>query len=310
MSKVSNTKDPKGTMRVLPLHSNDTLNMQTLSLHDSTYNNNKCPKKEPLAWDDEYNSPEEDSDSVTSERETLLTTAFKHARRGSWSKLKKMLQTDSGDLICSMRDSSGLSLLSVVVISNPPLDILNMILSLNPSATLEPDEFGVVPITLACMNGASAEVIRTILEHDNGMSATVPDSDKRVALHHAVECAARIDVSELSEEQSKAVFDSFHFSDASDCSTKLSTSASSNMDLSNDAEVLELLCDAAPEMIHFASSNGDTPLDVMHIVRGRCKSESQRTMVEYLYYSILRKASIALYLERKKESEEYGHEDY
>jgi hypothetical protein len=62
-------------------------------------------------------------------------------------------------------------------------------------------------------------------------------------------------------------------------------------------------------MVHFASSNGDTPLDVMHIVRGRCKTEAQQTMVEYLYYSILRKTSIELYKECKKEWEEYGQED-
>jgi hypothetical protein len=302
LATLSNTYREE-TMLVMP----PTLNLQSLSLNANKKDNKMM--NEPLGWDDECSYPDEDSESVNSEHEKILTTAFKHARRGRWSKLKKMLEGDSGEFICSIRDATGLSLLSVVVISNPPLDIIDIILSLNPSVTLEPDEFGVVPITLACMNRASSEVIRTLLEHDNGMSATVPDSDKRVALHHAVECAARIDVTELTEAQSKAVFDSFAFSDASDCcSTKLSTSASSTNDLSNDAEVIRLLCEAAPEMIHFASSNGDTPLDVMHIVRGRCKTEAERTMMEYLYYSILRKTSIAVYTERKKDWEEYGHE--
>lgn len=301
-------------------NSNVKLNFRALSLQDNHHTNHNKNSYNPFLWNDEYDTLEEDdedeedgedsdSEGSDSHHDQILTTAFKYARRGRWRKLNKMLQSDSGELICSMRDSSGLSLLSVAVISNPSLETLNLILRLNPSATLEPDKFGVVPIALACMNGASSEVVQTLLEHDNGMGATVPDSDKRVALHHAVEQAARISIKELTEEQSKAVFDSFAFSEDSDCSTKLSTSASSTIDLSNDAEVLQLLCEAAPEMIHFASSNGDTPLDVMHIVRGRCKTEAQQTMVEYLYYSILRKTSIELYKECKKEWEEYGQED-
>jgi hypothetical protein len=293
-------------------NSNVKLNFQALSLQDRHHTNHK----NPFIWNDEYDTAEEEEDGEDSESEggdshhdKILTTAFKYARRGRWRTLDKMLQSDSGELICSMQDSSGLSLLSIAVISTPPLETLNLILRLNPSATLEPDKFGVVPIALACMNGASSEVVQTLLEHDNGMGATVPDSDKRVALHHAVEQAARISIKELTEDQSKAVFDSFAFSEDSECSTKLSTSASSTIDLSNDAEVLQLLCEAAPEMVHFASSNGDTPLDVMHIVRGRCKTEAQQTMVEYLYYSILRKTSIELYKKCKKEWEEYGQED-
>lgn len=296
------------------------LNFQALSLHDLHHISRNKNSYNPFIWNDEYDPPgeeekeEEDGEDSESEggdnhHDKILTTAFKYARRGRWRTLDKMLQSDSGELICSMQDSSGLSLLSIAVISTPPLETLNLILRLNPSATLEPDKFGVVPIALACMNGASSEVVQTLLEHDNGMGATVPDSDKRVALHHAVEQAARISTKELTEEQFKAVFDSFAFSEDSECSTKLSTSASSTIDLSNDEEVLQLLCEAAPEMVHFASSNGDTPLDVMHIVRGRCKTEAQQTMVEYLYYSILRKTSIELYKECKKEWEEYGQED-
>lgn len=241
----------------------------------------------------------------------ILSKAFKYIRIGHWQKLEEMLLSDKGEFLCSMKDSSGLSVLSVAVISYPPIDILQLILNLNPSASLEPDKFGAVPLTLACLNGASAGVIKTVLEHDNGMSATVPDGDKRVALHHAVEYAARINVHELTNEQTKATMDSFNFSvNGSDCSTRMNTSILSDSDFANDIEVIKLICDASPEMIHFASSNGDTPLDVMHIIRGRCKSEAQRNMVEYVYYSVLRQTSVNVYMGQKKEWEEYGPEDF
>jgi ankyrin repeat protein len=253
--------------------------------------------------------------------QTDLSLIFRDMRKDRWKRVAKQLKSSRGASLCALKDPSGLSILSVAVMSNPPLEILLLILQLNPAASLEQDDYGSIPLHLACLNGANSDVIRILLEHDNGISAAVPDDmDRRVPLHHAVEFAARLDKKQLTNEGT----DTFGFSDERDIvgvggtggsppqqrcdhpEQRMSSSAfSSSSSVGEDSLIISLLCDAVPEMVHFRSRSGETPMDIAHVVKELAETPKELERIEKCY-SILQNTSIMLYKKKKKEWEDQG----
>lgn len=260
-----------------------------------------------------------------------LSFIFRDMRKHRWKRVVKQLKSSRGESLCALKDPSGLSILSVAVMSDPPLEILHLIIKLNPGASLEQDDYGSTPLHLACLNGASSDVIRILLEHDNGISAAVPDDmDRRVPLHHAVEFAARLDKKQLTNEGT----DTFGFSDdepravrdanaGSDSSLPkrqyndhgagsrksypyMSSSAfSSSSSVGEDAQIVALLCDAVPDMVHYRSRSGETPIDIAHVVKELAETSKELERIEKCY-SILQNTAIMLYKKKKKQWEDEG----
>lgn len=258
-----------------------------------------------------------------------LQSIFRDMRKCRWKKVSKALTSSRGESLCCLRDPSGLSLLSVAAMSMPPLDILQLLLELNPAASLEPDDYGSIPLHLACLNGASSDIIRILLEHDNGISASVPDLiDGRVPLHHAVEFAARIDQKQLTD----AGTDNFDFNEVApngsnnsaaaagelgdDPNALISSSSknsaltssvdSTSSPLGDDAIIIRLLCQAVPEMVHFKSHRGETPIDIAYAVMELVQSEEDKERIDQCY-SILKQTAVKLYKKKKREWESKGY---
>jgi hypothetical protein len=208
---------------------------------------------------------------------------------------------------------------------------------LNPAASLEQDDYGSIPLHLACLNGDISDVIRILLEHDNGISAAVPDGvDHRVPLHHAVEFAARLDKKQLTNQSgtdhhgprsggggvasstttsssqkhraggiAPGVVSSRSSSNqfiASFSSSAFSSSPSSGRE---DVLIISLLCDAEPEMVHFRSKSGETPMDIAHVIKDWAESSQELKRIEKCY-SIIKTTAIRLYKKKRQEWENQG----
>lgn len=241
---------------------------------------------------DTSSSVEDDDES--SRKSFMCKKVFNLIHKEKWDKVPKLLKGKYAAEICSTTDPTGLTILGMAVGSNPPLPAIEQILKINPELSSRPDNYGALPLHLACLNGASAAVIKFLIKHDKGATVRIPDEDKRVPLHHAVEFSARVDIQENASPQE---FNS-NFSDSR-------SSLSSYSNFEEDLEIISALCKAAPEFVTFMDKNGDTPIDVSHVIKGIAHTEKQHFRVDKVY-SILRSASVSVYKKQKKEWEKQG----
>mmetsp|Transcript_24268 Transcript_24268/g.29852 ORF Transcript_24268/g.29852 Transcript_24268/m.29852 type:complete len:329 (-) Transcript_24268:94-1080(-) len=206
---------------------------------------------------------------------------------GDWEKVRKVLKSRSGEKISRIVEDSGLTPLAMAIGSKAPADVVRLFIELNPSAVLQRDIFGSMPLHLGCLNGISLEVMHMIYNVDNGHSARVPDQDNRSALHHAVEQVCML--------MSRAY------------NTDASISSSISAQFEEAIEKIEFLLSIAPETLHYmAKKTGDTPLDIPQIVKAGLKINEHAHIDEV--YQILHGASIHYYLQRKKEWEDKGYD--
>ncbi len=243
-------------------------------------------------YDDNEGGGEEES---SSRGKLMSKRVYELIHNEKWDKVPKILRGKYGSGICDEADESGLSILGIAVGSNPPLHIIELILKIKPSLSTKPDGYGALPIHLACLNGASAVVIKALIKHDRGATVKIPDEDQRVPLHHAVEFSARLDIQENASPQE---FNS-NFSDSR-------SSLSSYSNFEEDLDIISSLCNTAPELVRHTDKNGDTPIDVANVIRGIARTEKQHFRIEKVYH-ILRNASIAVYKREKKAWELRGY---
>lgn len=238
----------------------------------------------------------EEDDETSSRCRTLSKKVFALIHKEKWDRVPKILRGKYGSEICGDTDQTGLTILGMAVGSNPPLHVVELILKINPSLSSTPDSYGALPIHLACLNGASAAVIKFLIKHDNGQTVKIADEDQRVPLHHAVEFSARLDIQENASPQE---FNS-NFSDSR-------SSLSSYSNFEEDLEIIGGLCNAAPELVRYTDKNGDTPIDVAHVIKGIARTEKQHFRIDKVYH-ILRAASISVYKHEKKQWEQKGYD--
>jgi hypothetical protein len=90
----------------------------------------------------------------------------------------------------------------------------------------------------------------------------------------------------------------------------LSSSLDSSSDLSFIGEdallVVSLLCDAAPEMVHYISRSGETPMDIAHVAKEYAETMPKELERIQKCYSILKHTVIMIYKKKKKEWEDQG----
>jgi hypothetical protein len=192
-----------------------------------------------------------------------------------WEKIRSLLKTPEASELCKMRDETGLTCLSSAMGFNAPIDVVRDILKIDPSLARVKDTFESTVLHVACLNGASIDCIELFVSQYPDLVIEL-DCDKRCPLHHAVEFAS------LSGNKS------YHYLD-----------------------VIQLLSSKAPEMIYFADKNGDTPTDIVQIVKQDVSETSSKyDQLQFIYY-VLRQRGIELYKDRKKvwESEGYKGRD-
>jgi len=207
--------------------------------------------------------------SLGTESQPLM---FHYIEGQKWSKLRKMLNRKTSKEMCSERDDSGLSLLAMALGFEAPLDIIKSILETDPSQADIIDCFGATPLHVACLNGASPEAIRYLLDRHNYL-AKARDRDNRVPLHHAVECLCR-DETEFNE----------------------------------GAQVINYLIEVYPDAIHASDKHHDSPIDLVQLARMKSTIDSKEFKRLSNLYVLLRGISIRVYKNSKVNWENAGHD--
>jgi len=181
-----------------------------------------------------------------------------------WAKVKQCLNSPNGKALCRETDrSSKLTCLSLAVAFGVPTEVIQDILQTDPSLINVRDKFGATALHIACLNGASLDLITVLLRFKKSLALEI-DHDNRVPLHHAVEFACQ------------------------------------HLD-ANYIEVIQTLGQAAPEAIRKSDSSGDTPIDIVHYAKLSVRDTTSEDYNKFeLIYAELRSISIGLYKEHKE----------
>jgi ankyrin repeat protein len=188
---------------------------------------------------------------------------FQYAEKEKWRKVRRSLFRPRAPIFVKERDSTGLTFLGLCVGLDAPLDILVRILSLHPQQAFEVDLFGASALHLACLNGASVQVVQLLTDACKGLVSTV-DADDRLPIHHTADCLSRYE-----------------------------------MDVNLCVDVMRLMLNIEPEIINARDKNGDTPVDL--IQRARCEENISEALDYNLkrVYCFLRDTYVQLWRIKK-----------
>ncbi len=187
-----------------------------------------------------------------------------------WKKIRRLLRSSKGFDLCQERDESGLNCLGFALGHAAPIEVIQDMISIDASLAKATDMFGASNLHVACLNGASHEAVKFILNLYGDLASEM-DNDHRAPLHHAVEYACQSGDERYSYE-----------------------------------DVILLLCKAAPEMVHCSDNEGDTPIDLVQLVKVEITQKSREYARLHRIYSLLRDTSVAVYTENKRRWELEG----
>jgi hypothetical protein len=179
------------------------------------------------------------SNNSSSQSSTVLSNTLKGAKKQTfkavekkkWRTLRRILRSRFGRQLCMERETSGLTLLAACAGFDAPVDILQLIFSLDPTQPLAQDDYGAVALHVACLNGSQNSVIEFLVQSEP-RAVLIADIDHRIPLHHALECLCQ---REVDVETGKANIMTLYRSDTT--------------------------------TINFADKNGDTPVDMVQVAR-------------------------------------------
>lgn len=208
---------------------------------------------------------------------------FRFMEKGKWDKAHKILKANS-NAIRHVVDSSGLTPLALAVSFHAPEYIVRDILRADPESPQKVDAFGATPLHLACLNGTTPDIVRLIMEQDNGLSAKAVDRGNYSVLHHAVEYICL-----LIENRHKSFADN-------------DTIESEHEDY---LEIIKLICSKAPHVVHYKTNDdGDTPLDIPNIIMLKQVKKNPQLEGRLLeVYQLLKRVSVSVYRHRKRQWE-------
>ncbi|GFH58571.1 hypothetical protein CTEN210_15047 [Chaetoceros tenuissimus] len=194
---------------------------------------------------------------------------FRLVEAQKWNKLRKAINRKGKDAF-KERDGSGLSLLGMALGFDAPIDIIKLILDMDRSQASATDLFGATPLHIACLNGASPETISYLLQSQVGI-AQLHDRDRRIPLHHMVECLCRDEI-----------------------------------DFAEGLHILKLLTSSYPDGIHTSDKFKDTPIDLVQVARMEEDPNSEEYERLTNIYRVLRSISILVYRQQKLKWETDG----
>lgn len=194
---------------------------------------------------------------------------FRLVEAQKWNRLRKVLNRKGKDSF-KERDGSGLSLLGMALGFDAPMDIIKLILDMDRSQASATDLFGATPLHIACLNGASHETIRYLLQSRQGL-AQLHDRDRRIPLHHMVECLCRDEI-----------------------------------DFTEGLHILKLLTSSYPDGINNTDRCDDTPIDLVQVARMEEDPSSEEYERLTRIYRVLRSIGILVYRQQKMKWEADG----
>ncbi|GFH58570.1 hypothetical protein CTEN210_15046 [Chaetoceros tenuissimus] len=193
---------------------------------------------------------------------------FRLVEAQKWNKLRKMMRKNEKSV--REKDGSGLSLLGMALGFDAPIDIIKLILDMDRSQASATDLFGATPLHIACLNGASPETISYLLQSQVGI-AQLHDRDRRIPLHHMVECLCRDEI-----------------------------------DFVEGLHILKLLTSSYPDGINTTDRCDDTPIDLVQVARMEEDPNSEEYERLTNIYRALRAISIIFYRQQKMKWEADG----
>mmetsp|Transcript_28291 Transcript_28291/g.34965 ORF Transcript_28291/g.34965 Transcript_28291/m.34965 type:complete len:291 (+) Transcript_28291:126-998(+) len=217
---------------------------------------------------------------------SLSVTMSSHSKfldlfeKQQWKTIRKRLNSRNAHQFVKLTGSFGITVLSLALGHEAPIDIVERILDLEPALPLQKDVLGASPLHVACLNGAPLPAIKLLIDQYPFLVPDV-DGDNRTPLHHAVEYICKGGQRHENKEEALAV-------------------------------VKELLR-VSPEIVHWGDVNGDSPLDLIHIdmvdsesIQSSIDSNEYYDYIGYIY-QYLKMISIELYIHQKKGWEERGY---
>jgi Ankyrin repeats (3 copies) len=106
----------------------------------------------------------------------------------SWAPVREWLSSHNADEVraaAEQRGESGLTALHFAARHDPPLDVIDVLLSIAQDTVQWPDSFGWLPIHYACASGSDTEVVKALAEAYPDSKTTV-DRRGRTPLHFAL----------------------------------------------------------------------------------------------------------------------------
>lgn len=249
-----------------------------------------------------------------------------------WDKALKLLKTKAvGRQQVSQLDDTGLSPLTIAVMNKPPIEVVQLLLSICPSASRKLDCHQLTPLHVACRCGADAQVVRLLLQHDHGVTASFIDAQNKTPLHYCVEyiCnpledvvvnmdtaqpaavsfsgskrkgvkvtartkTATWDRSSPTEVKSKAV------------EAKELTMSMGQDELQDQTDIIHMLLSASPNTLWIPDVNSNIPIDYLHNCKADLVARSPKWERADIVSSILREFAVTLYRREKQMCERYS----
>lgn len=209
---------------------------------------------------------------------------------------------------------SAVSILSLAIVHDAPIEIIEVILELNPEIASHTDSHGMTPLHITCAcRGSSLEIIQLLLQIDNGASANIMDKSKRTPLHHLMTyiCYPRPEELEMLMNDEFYSISSRSFSEAhtSEHDDKNSVVSMNQTEFSNASFAMADLFQAAPSTMYIRDCHGNTPIDILHECKSR-EPKSRRPTPKWeradITTKMFREEMIAFYREKKKSYEKQG----
>ncbi len=202
---------------------------------------------------------------------------FELVKQSRWKQLRLNLKGKVGIDRCQQRDETGLTLLGIALGYHAPLDIIELIITIDPDQLIAVDIFGANALHIACLNGAPFKTITYILKKCSVLASS-RDKDDRVPLHHVTECICRDEV-----------------------------------EFVEGLKIINALCDCDPTMIHAQDRKDRSALDIVHVMRRNNDNDLSGLELEHREARLkrlvklcwfLRRISFQVYRQQKKKWEQ------
>lgn len=252
-------------------------------------------------------------DGIKGSRSDALPLLFQHIKKADWKKLRTDLSSQCCFALCQERDATELSCLAMALVTRTPIDIVKRMIEIDPNLLYQQDVYGATPLHVACLNGTTVESLEAILKCDeqnitlrgskNEGLASLLDSDRRSALHHAVEYACANAQNTIKNTNKTPVF-LFCWSNEEISRPEKTRTAVTRIHQAYSLRMIKMICEASPKMVFVKCESGLTPVDILHIHRGNLYIKTQtEDSAEYRFlseiYSILKRTSIQQYKKQK-----------
>lgn len=126
-----------------------------------------------------------ESSQTNAETGTSSHLAVVYIVKHNWKKVIKLLKTKEAPTILKRQNASGLTMLAFSIVHNPPTEVVELMLAINPALSRVADIYGHLPIHIACSTGCNSSLVKLLIDHDTGATAALAtESQMRYPLHY------------------------------------------------------------------------------------------------------------------------------